>query len=116
MSLIKKRPTGNTHKTNGISKAAMLLSVLAITICMVTTFVLDHKPKLAYVDVNKLIQHYDRTKVDREALEKKTSVMKANVDSCKDEVGLCSSGYFSIGAQSDGNGGVKNRCCKLELQ
>jgi hypothetical protein len=42
--------------------------------------------------------------------------VKANVDSCKDEVGLCSSGYFSIGAQSDGNGGVKNRCCKLELQ
>ena len=81
MSLIKKRPTGNTHKTNGISKAAMLLSVLAITICMVTTFVLDHKPKLAYVDVNKLLQHYDRTKVDREAFEKKTSVMKANVDS-----------------------------------
>ena len=42
--------------------------------------------------------------------------VKANEASCKDEAGLCSSGYFSIGAQSDGNGGVKNRCCKLELQ
>ena len=42
--------------------------------------------------------------------------VRANEASCKNEAGLCSTGYFSIGAQSDGNGGVQNRCCKLELQ
>jgi hypothetical protein len=42
--------------------------------------------------------------------------VKANTQSCKNEAELCKSGYFSIGALSDGQGGVVNRCCKLELQ
>lgn len=42
--------------------------------------------------------------------------VKANTQSCKNEAELCKSGYFSIGALSDGQGGVLNRCCKLELQ
>lgn len=81
MSSIKKRPIGYTHKTNNTSIVAMLFSVMAITICMVTFLVLYPKPKLAYVDVNKLLQHYDRTEVDREAFEKKAAILKANVDS-----------------------------------
>lgn len=81
MSSIKKRPIGNTHKTNDTSKTVMLLGILTITICMVTFFVLYPKPKLAYVDVNKLLQHYDRTEVDRKAFEKKAAILKANVDS-----------------------------------
>ncbi|CAG2532861.1 periplasmic chaperone for outer membrane proteins Skp [Maribacter dokdonensis] len=53
-----------------------------ITVVLISSFVANSsKNELVYVDVNKLIEGYKRTKVEREAFSKKTEVLKANVDS-----------------------------------
>lgn len=54
--------------------AAVVLSVGAI-------YMAKSSSELVYVDVNKLIEGYSRTKVAKAEFEKKANVMKANVDS-----------------------------------
>lgn len=60
-----------------------IIPILSITIIvLVSSFMANSsKNELVYVDVNKLIEGYKRTKVEREAFSKKTDVLKANVDS-----------------------------------
>ncbi len=78
---MKNKPTVKNSNPNAINKLALPLSVLALIASLATFFISQSKSELVYVDVNKLLEGYDRTKVDREAFNKKTSVMKANVDS-----------------------------------
>jgi outer membrane protein len=53
---------------------ALLISVGAIVMSFTNS-------DMVYVDVNKLLDDYDRTKVERDTFNKKASAMKANVDS-----------------------------------
>lgn len=71
----------NNNSVNAISKLATPLSILALIASLASLFISQSKSELVYVDVNKLLQSYDRTKVDREAFNKKTAVMRSNVDS-----------------------------------
>ncbi|MFT6637661.1 MAG: outer membrane protein [Flavobacterium sp.] len=57
-----------------ISGLAILLSVLAI-------YFAKSSSELVYVDVNKLIEGYSRTKIAKAEFDKKATTLKANVDS-----------------------------------
>ena len=75
------KTSGKKHKSNTMNRLVIPLSILAFVASLVSLFVSQFKPELVYVDVNKLLQGYDRTKTDRETFNQKASVMKANVDS-----------------------------------
>lgn len=75
------KTSGKKHKSNTMNRLVIPLSILAFVASLVSLFVSQFKPELVYVDVNKLLQGYDRTKADRETFNQKASVMKANVDS-----------------------------------
>jgi len=63
-------------------KKLIIPIVSIITIVLISSFVANNsKNELVYVDVNKLIEGYNRTKVEKEAFTEKTNVLKANVDS-----------------------------------
>lgn len=58
--------------------------ILFIIVLLVSGFALFRSyssTQLVYVDVNKLIEGYHRTKSAKAEFDKKTSIMKANVDS-----------------------------------
>lgn len=78
---MKNKPTVNNHGINNMNKLAFLLSILALILSLSIFFISQSKSELVYVDVNKLLEGYDRTKVDQKAYKEKTAVMKANVDS-----------------------------------
>ena len=57
----------------------LVLIVLAV---LGTSFVCSNShDELVYVDVNRLLEGYKRTKVERDAFNKKSSALKAEVDS-----------------------------------
>lgn len=64
-----------------MNKLALPLAVLALVASVASFFLLRSTTEQVYVDVNKLIEGYSRTKAEREAFSKKTAVLKANVDS-----------------------------------
>jgi outer membrane protein len=66
--------TQNSKLLLAITALALLLSVFAI-------YKSSNSASLVYVDVNKLIEGYSRTKVAKAEFDKKATVMKANVDS-----------------------------------
>lgn len=78
---MKNKPTTNGRKTNTLTKVAIPLSILALIVSLTTFYISQAGSELVYVDVNKLLEGYDRTKVDREVFTEKANVMKANVDS-----------------------------------
>ncbi|WP_375334378.1 OmpH family outer membrane protein [Flagellimonas sp. C4] len=78
---MKNKPAMEKGKTNTLNKLALPLSVMALLASLVTIVISPSKPELVYVDVNQLLEGYDRTKVEQQAFEKKAAVMKANVDS-----------------------------------
>ncbi len=78
---MKNTPAVNNRKANVIGKLTVSLSIIAVIVSLATFFVSQSNSELVYVDVNKLLEGYDRTKVERESFNKKTSIMKANVDS-----------------------------------
>lgn len=63
------------------SNLAILLSFVTLLCVIVTFFYLKSSSELVYVDVNKLIDGYSRTKVAKADFEKKATTLKANVDS-----------------------------------
>lgn len=63
------------------NKLALPLAIIALLAAIATFFLSQTNAELVYVDVNKLMEGYNRTKVEREAFNKKASAMKANVDS-----------------------------------
>jgi len=64
-----------------MNKLALPIAVVALVASVTSFFLLRSNSEQVYVDVNKLIEGYSRTKVEREAFDKKTTVLKANVDS-----------------------------------
>lgn len=64
-----------------MNKLALPLAVVALVASIATFFLSQSKTEQVYVDVNKLIEGYSRTEVEREAFNKKTTVLKANIDS-----------------------------------
>ncbi|QLG47307.1 OmpH family outer membrane protein [Costertonia aggregata] len=64
-----------------MNKLALPIAIIALIASISSFFVLNSKSDLVYVDVNKLIEGYKRTKVERDAFSKKADVLKANVDS-----------------------------------
>ncbi len=64
-----------------MNKLALPLAVVALVASIATFYLSKSNSDQVYVDVNKLIEGYSRTKVERETFNKKTTVLKANVDS-----------------------------------
>ncbi|RDY61984.1 OmpH family outer membrane protein [Flagellimonas nanhaiensis] len=64
-----------------MNKLALPLSLLALLASVATFYISHSKSELVYVDINKLVEGYERTKVERESFNKKASTLKANVDS-----------------------------------
>ncbi|BFP40643.1 OmpH family outer membrane protein [Flavobacteriaceae bacterium GF1] len=64
-----------------MNKLALPIAVLALLASILTFFLGQSKSELVYVDINQLVEGYERTKVERTAFEKKASTLKANVDS-----------------------------------
>ena len=56
-------------------------SISAILISLISVYYAKSSSELVYVDVNKLITGYSKTKVAKAEFEKKATLMKANVDS-----------------------------------
>ncbi|TJY37434.1 OmpH family outer membrane protein [Pontimicrobium aquaticum] len=64
-----------------MNKISLPLSVIAILLCVFTIFNMQSSSEQVYVDVNKLIEGYDRTKNVRAEFETKAKTLNANVDS-----------------------------------
>lgn len=64
-----------------MNKLALPLSILALIASMTMFFITQSTSELVYVDINKLVEGYERTKTERATFETKTSTLKANVDS-----------------------------------
>jgi outer membrane protein len=64
-----------------MNKLSFWAAVIAIVISISTFLYVNSSSKQVYVDVNKLIDGYKRTKVVRADFEKKAKTLNANVDS-----------------------------------
>ncbi len=64
-----------------MNKLSLPLAIIALFISVFTFFYLQTSSQLVYVDVNKLMEGYDRTKVVRTEFETKAKTLNANVDS-----------------------------------
>ncbi len=58
-----------------------VLPFLSLIVALVAFYYSQKSSELVYVDVNKLIEGYKRTKVAKAEFEKKANMMKTNVDS-----------------------------------
>jgi outer membrane protein len=64
-----------------IKKLPLYIALLAVVLSMTALFFAKSSSQLVYVDVNKLMEGYKRTKVAKAEFDKKAGTMKANVDS-----------------------------------
>ncbi len=64
-----------------MNKLAFPLSLIAIAASIFMFFQLQSSSELVYVDVNKLLDGYSRTKIVRAEFEDKAKTLNANVDS-----------------------------------
>ena len=64
-----------------MNKLALPVAILALLMTIGLFMYSQQQAELVYVDINKMVEGYDRTKVEREAFNNKVSTMKANVDS-----------------------------------
>lgn len=64
-----------------MSKLTFPLSLIAMAASIFTFFYAQSSSELVYVDVNKLLDGYKRTKLVKAEFEAKTKILKANVDS-----------------------------------
>lgn len=64
-----------------MNKLALPISIVALLASIFIFFNSQKKPELVYVDINKLVEGYDRTAKERVAFDKKASTLKSNVDS-----------------------------------
>lgn len=70
----------NIKKLN-TPKAVLIVSFVALLLSLLAVYFAKSSSELVYVDVNKLIDGYSRTKVAKAEFDKKATTMKANVDS-----------------------------------
>ena len=64
-----------------MKKIPLYAAVVAVVLSFVAIYFAKSSSQLVYVDVNKLIEGYSRTKVAKAEFDKNANVMKANVDS-----------------------------------
>lgn len=64
-----------------MNKFSLPLAVIAMLIAIFAVVKIQQSSELVYVDVNKLIEGYKRTKVVRGEFEAKAKTLKSNVDS-----------------------------------
>ncbi|WP_340064263.1 OmpH family outer membrane protein [Ascidiimonas aurantiaca] len=64
-----------------MQKLSFPLALLAFAASIFSFFWFQSATELVYVDVNKLLEGYKRTKVERDAFNAKAALMKANTDS-----------------------------------
>lgn len=64
-----------------MKKIPLYLAVLAVVLSGVAIYFAKSSSELVYVDVNKLMDGYKRTKVAKAEFDKKANIMKANIDS-----------------------------------
>ncbi len=64
-----------------MNKLALPIAILALLISGLTIFLSQSKSELVYVDINKLVEGYERTKTEREVFNQKANTLKANADS-----------------------------------
>ena len=63
-----------------MKKTTLILAVLAIAISIFSFFYNQNKSTQVYVDINRLLEGYKRTKIVRAEFEEKAKTMRANVD------------------------------------
>ncbi len=76
----KATPLKKAIKFN-TAKILPLISIIAIVLSLLAIYLSRSSSELVYVDVNKLMEGYNRTKIEKEAFEKKATTMKGNIDS-----------------------------------
>lgn len=64
-----------------MNKLALPIAILALMISVGSFFYLQSTSDQVYVDVNKLLEGYKRTKIVRASYEEKAKTLNANVDS-----------------------------------
>lgn len=64
-----------------IKKIQAALPYLAILLALISFYFAKTSSELVYVDVNKLIEGYKRTKIAKAEFDKKAATMKGNIDS-----------------------------------
>ena len=64
-----------------MNKLALPISIVALAASIFSFFYLQSSSDLVYVDVNKLLDGYKRTKIVKAEFDEKAKTMKANVDS-----------------------------------
>ena len=64
-----------------MKRFSSILPLLALVIALVALYFSRSSSELVYVDVNKLIEGYSRTKVAKAEFDKKATLMKGNIDS-----------------------------------
>ncbi len=64
-----------------MQKLSFPLAIIALIISIISFFYFKNNNQQVYVDVNKLLDGYERTAVVRSEFEKKAASMNANVDS-----------------------------------
>ncbi|WP_396146006.1 OmpH family outer membrane protein [Flavobacterium sp.] len=64
-----------------MKRLPLILSALAILLAAVSFYFAKSSSELVYVDVNKLIEGYKRTKIAKAEFDKKANTMKGNIDS-----------------------------------
>ncbi len=64
-----------------MKKLPILISILALLIAVASFFFNQNASKQVYVDVNKLMEGYSRTKIVRAEFQEKAKTLQSNVDS-----------------------------------
>lgn len=64
-----------------MKKLALPLAIVAVLLSMSSICYFQSSSELVYVDVNKLLEGYNRTKIVRAEFEAKAKTLNANVDS-----------------------------------
>lgn len=64
-----------------MKKLSLPIAILALLIAIGSFFYFQSSNKQVYVDVNKLLEGYNRTKIVRAEFEEKAKTLNANVDS-----------------------------------
>src|SRR5690606_28997108 len=64
-----------------MNKISLPIAVIAVIISIGSFFYLNSSSQLVYVDINKLMDGYKRTAIEKSKFEEKAKMMQSNVDS-----------------------------------
>lgn len=64
-----------------MKKSYLSITCFALILSVVAIFKTQQTPKMVYVDLNRLIEGYEKTPIVRAEFQKKATLLRANVDS-----------------------------------